>query len=614
MIIASLYHCPFDDGQLAHDMSVSIITKDKIYAYEEEKLTSTKNECTVKFPERSLVAGCKELNIELSDVTDWVFPIPSKKVRIEEFKLFFCDLLKAKKFKSWQDLKIWTKKHVHYVPHHISHASLAFYTSKFKDAAFLTKDGGGDLGDTRGFVFGEFNNNKIIIKNQNYNFRNLSLFHDYLTDSLGFSYFSNGKTSGLASYGKVITALKSKFKNLLKVTDKGITFSNKRFKNSKTRFDKFNSSAYERYKVFRSYPGDTNILRLSASYLKVDIAATGEQVLKEKIYELLKILKKKTKMENLVCSGGLFQNVSLNYFIINSGIFKNYYFPMANSDAGLSLGAALFIKHSLKRIKKSNIDFNPYLGPSFSKQEIKKELDLFRLNYKYLDKNFEKKIANLIANGSIVGWFQGKGEFGPRSLGNRSILADPRRLSSKTKVNQLLKKRDWFMPFAPSMHNTFAKKITGSKFFSGYMQVAFNINKKFSTNIKSAIHHDNTSRIHMVKKEQNSKYWKLLNEIKKVIGIPVILNTSFNRHGIATIASPRQAIEHAMEGCMDYLAIDNFLIKVTENRKFKTIVKKTISENKNLINDETNRLLYLKKNKVKFNQSIFLKALSALKK
>ena len=170
------------------------------------------------------------------------------------------------------------------------------------------------------------------------------------------------------------------------------------------------------------------------------------------------------------------------------------------------------------------------------------------------------------------------------------------------------------MPFAPSMHDTFAKKITGSKFFSGYMQVAFNINKKFSTNIKSAIHHDNTSRIHMVKKEQNSKYWKLLNEIKKVIGIPVILNTSFNRHGIATIASPRQAIEHAMEGCMDYLAIDNFLIKVTENRKFKTIVKKTISENKNLINDETNRLLYLKKNKVKFNQSIFLKALSALKK
>jgi carbamoyltransferase len=614
MIIASLYHCPFDDGQLAHDMSVSIITKKKIYAYEEEKLTSTKNESTVKFPERSLVAGCKELNIQLSDVTDWVFPTPNRKISIDEFKLFFCDLLKATQYKSNNDFRLWLKKSVHYVPHHVSHASLAFFTSEFTNSAFLTKDGGGDLGDTRGFVFGEFNKNKIIIKRQNHDFKNLSLFHDYLTDSLGFSYFSNGKTSGLASYGRVVPELKSKFNNFLKVSDKGVFFTNKRFKNSKPRFDKFNSSTYERYKIFRSYPSDTNLFRASASYLKVDIAATGEQVLKEKLYELLKIMKKKTKMENLVCSGGLFQNVSLNNYIINSGIFKNYFFPMANSDAGLSLGGALYVKHSVKKIKKNNIFFDPYLGPSFSKKEIKKELDSFRLNYKYINKNFEKKIAKLITGGSIVGWFQGKGEYGPRSLGNRSILADPRRLSSKTKVNQLLKKRDWFMPFAPSMHHIFAKKITGSNFFSGYMQIAFNIKKQFSSNIKAAVHNDSTSRIHMVKKNHNSKYWKLLNEIKKIIGIPVVLNTSFNRHGIATISSPRQAIEHAMEGCMDYLAIDNFLVKIKENRKFKKLIIKTFTEKQSLINDETNRLYYLKKNNVKFDNDIFLSSLTKLKK
>lgn len=170
------------------------------------------------------------------------------------------------------------------------------------------------------------------------------------------------------------------------------------------------------------------------------------------------------------------------------------------------------------------------------------------------------------------------------------------------------------MPFAPSMHDIFAKKITDSNFFSGYMQIAFNIKKKFSSNIKAAVHNDNTSRIHMVKKAHNAKYWKLLNEIKKIIGMPVVLNTSFNRHGIATISSPRQAIDHAMEGCMDYLAIDNFLVKVKENRKFKKLIIKTFSEKQSLINDETNRLHYLKKNNVKFNNDIFLSSLTKLKK
>ncbi len=613
MIIASLYHCPFDDGQLAHDMSVAIIKDNKIFAYEEEKLTTTKNESTVKFPERSLVAACKQLDIQLSDITDWVFPTPSRKITINEFKIFFCDLLKAKNYNSKKKFKLWLKKAIHYVPHHISHASLAFFTSRFNKAAFLTKDGGGDKGDLRGFVFGEFFQKKLIIKNQRYDFQNLSLFHDYLTDSLGFSYFNNGKTSGLASYGNVIPELKLKFSKLLDVTKKGIIFHNKRFKISKPKFEKFNSSAYERYKIFRSYPSDTNIFRISSSYPKADIAATGEQILKEKLIELLRILKKNTKMKNLVCSGGLFQNVALNNAIINSGLFEKYYFPMANSDSGLSLGAALFIRHVVKKIKKSNKDFNCYLGPSFSKNEIQKELDSFRLIYTFEKNNFEKKIAKLISEGNVIGWFQGRGEYGPRSLGNRSILADPRRLSSKTRVNQLLKKRDWFMPFAPSMHFSYAKKITGSNFLSSYMQIAFNIKKKFANHIKAAIHVDNTSRIHIVSKEYNFKYWKLLNEIKKIIGVPVVLNTSFNRHGIATISTPRQAIEHAIEGCMDYLAIDNFLVKVSKNRKFKKLSKKIISEKISLINDEILRLKFLKKNKIIFKQEIFQDCLRKLK-
>ena len=158
------------------------------------------------------------------------------------------------------------------------------------------------------------------------------------------------------------------------------------------------------------------------------------------------------------------------------------------------------------------------------------------------------------------------------------------------------------MPFAPSIDYEYAKKIINLKFYSAYMQIAFNINKKFHKQIKSSIHHDNTSRIHMVKREQNYRYWKLLNEIKKKIGVPVVLNTSFNRHGIATISTPRQAIEHAMEGCMDLLVIDNYVIEVKKNRKFNKKKQKTFSEKESLIKSLEKRFERLKSKKIKFNQ------------
>ena len=155
------------------------------------------------------MSGLKELNIRPDQVTDWVFPKPSKKIKIEEYKIFFCDLIKATSYNSKTSFKNWFKKKSSFCSSSLVTCKFRlFFTSKFKSAAFLTKDGGGDLGDKRGFVFGEFNKNKMIIKKQRYSFKNLSLFHDYLTDALGFSYFNNGKTSGLAAYGKVRDDLK----------------------------------------------------------------------------------------------------------------------------------------------------------------------------------------------------------------------------------------------------------------------------------------------------------------------------------------------------------------------------------------------------------------------
>jgi carbamoyltransferase len=203
--------------------------------------------------------------------------------------------------------------------------------------------------------------------------------------------------------------------------------------------------------------------------------------------------------------------------------------------------------------------------------------------------------------GFIVGWFQGRAEYGPRSLGNRSILADPTKINSKLKVNQLLKKRDWFMPYAPSVSYEFINQITDDNFYSPYMQSAFNIKDSFKKKIPAAVHVDGTSRIHVVKRNENKLYWTLLNEVKKINGMPIVLNTSFNRHGISTISSPRQAIEHALEGCMDYLVINNYLVDVKKNRFFAKKFAKITSEFSNIKNDSFLRIKILKKKKISFS-------------
>lgn len=280
--------------------------------------------------------------------------------------------------------------------------------------------------------------------------------------------------------------------------------------------------------------------------------------------DLLKILKKKTSMNKLVLSGGIFLNVTLNNKILESNIFDEIYVPMAPSDVGLSLGAALYIQNEIIE-KDRNETISPYLGPSFKKDEIKDLLDRFRLHYTY-DQNIAKTTAQLLAKGEVVGWFQGRAEYGPRSLGARSILADPRNPKSKSRINQLLKKRDWFMPYAPSILEEYIKEWVEIPHQSRYMQVAFQVKEDKKVLIPAAVHMDGSSRIQTVNRTQNGKYWDVIESFRKLTGIPLILNTSFNRHGIATISNPRQAVEHLLEGCMDYLVIDDFLVSFSKNR------------------------------------------------
>ena len=608
MIIASMYPTPFD-LQDRHDQNSALIVDDKIFAYEEEKLTSIRNESTVRFPERSLMMGMKEFNIHPKDVDLWVFPKPLE-IDLKSMHFFFAWIIKAYLGKK-DDFEKWFKKKVKFVPHQIAHASLAVFGSNFDECAFLCLDGGGDLGDLRNFIFGEYSNDKFKVLKNNKGLKNIGVFHAMVADSLGYPGNENGKVSGLSGYGKIQLGLKKKFEGFIEVKPDGIIFNRKRYNLTDINLQKIKPKEYNRSKIFNTYPSDTNILRSSSSYLPQDIAATGETVFVNSVLNLLKQLKKCTKLKNIVFSGGVFQNVSLNNAILESGIFDHVYFPMANGDGGLSLGAAFFVENKYKKRKRKTL-LTPLLGPSFSDVEISNLLDQSRIKY-VKDNHIEKTVAKLISDGKTVGWFQGRGEYGPRSLGNRSILADPRKFESKSRINQLLKKRDWFMPYAPSILEEYVDEFVVNPNASPYMQIAFKIKDNKKNSIPAAVHVDGTSRIHTVDKNVNPKYWNLINEFRLLTELPILLNTSFNRHHIPTISEPRQALEHLLDGCMDYLAINDYLISFDDNRISKEPFKNEETESYALKRDCIKRLVtLLKLEKDKRNLIKYVKNLSKL--
>ena len=250
MIIASMYPCPFD-MQERHDHNATIIKENQIYSYEEEKLTGIKNEETVRFPERSLMMGMKELDIVPSDVDIWVFPTPLK-LNIRSLYFFFSWILKAfegdlKAFKKWID------KRVKFIPHQVSHAALGVYGSSFKETAFLCLDGGGDMGDKRNYIFGDYKNNKFNIKNYSSGRKNIGSFHGFLTDSLGYSSNENGKVSGLAGYGKVQEELAKNFSKLIRVSENGIFFYRERHNKTEINLSKIKPREYNRSKFMNSF-------------------------------------------------------------------------------------------------------------------------------------------------------------------------------------------------------------------------------------------------------------------------------------------------------------------------------------------------------------------------
>jgi len=442
------------------------------------------------------------------------------------------------------------KNQFHFIPHHLAHAASSFLVSPFEEAAILSIDLAGEISST---YLGKGAGNKISIFKKIYYPNSLGVLYAVVTQYLGFHPNADEyKVMGLASYGK--PTYYDKFKSLVICLPEG------RFKLNTDYFvhhwgtDKWYSKKFE--EMFGPpYQKGEDIL----SERFVDIAASCQKVLEETTFHLLRHLYQKTKCPNLTMVGGVALNSSLNGKILENTPFKDIYIQPAAFDAGTSLGAAFYIYNVLLNKERSFQMKHAYWGPEYTSSDYKDALEKSGLSFRQ-EEDITKKTATLIAEGNTVGWFQGKMEWGPRALGNRSILADPRKKDMKDIVNRKIKFREPFRPFAPS-----ALEEEAGKYFamqtkkSPFMLLVYKVKPEKKSVIPAVVHVDNTGRVQTVSKETNPLFWQLHKEFQKLTGVPVLLNTSFNLGGEAIVCSPEDAISSFKRCDMDYLVLGNYL-------------------------------------------------------
>ena len=475
-----------------------------------------------------------------------------KKVNIKKFLFDNFQLNKGIKF--------------HFVEHHLAHIASAFYPSEFKDAFGLSVDGSGDFVT---FALAECKNNKINIKKKIFFPNSLGIFYHGMTQFLGFkNYGDEYKIMGLAAYGKPIYF--DKIKNNL-------------FKNCKDEMFELNLTYFNHQRYNFQYISNENLVigqiyndKLLVLFEdEINQHPNKEQYTKDfassvqKVYEFFfnKILNKlidNNFSKNVVYAGGCALNSSANRLLTNDKInFSKIYIPFAPGDNGGALGSAFVVANKLNNILK-NVK-TPYLGKSFKDKYIKEVLESSiyknKLIYNFIeDENkFLHQAATFISNGNVIGWFQGKMEFGPRALGNRSILADPRNPQMKKIINMKIKRRESFRPFAPSILQEFQTDWFESDFNNPYMSSLATVKKDKRGIIPAVTHFDNTARLQTVSKETNLKFSNLLKHFYKLTGVPILLNTSFNENE-PIVMKPEEALDCILRTNMDAIFINNFFI------------------------------------------------------
>ncbi len=442
------------------------------------------------------------------------------------------------------------KLKVHYIRHHLCHAS-NFFFSPFQEAAVLTADA---FGEAQSTTFSAGKGNRLeTIWSQDFP-HSLGGYYSTLTEFLGFEAQNDEwKLMGASSYGDAQRFL-PKLRTLVKMDEKGFELDLSYFN-----FYQFHRPGRFTAKLAElvGMPANEKGKPLTDAYY--DIAA-GAQALFEEIYvHLLRQLQKRTGMKNVVISGGSALNCVANGKVLEETDFKDVFVPPVPDDSGCSLGAAFYVHNHLMGGKRNYSMASNYLGPSYSEAEILETLKKYKVRHSRPEK-ITSEVAKLISQGQIIGWFQGGLEFGDRALGNRSIVADPRDASMKDKVNETVKYREPFRPFAPSVLAEAIDEYFVRPVKTPFMEKTFPIREDKRSQIPAVTHVDGTGRLQTVTREQNPAYYELISEFKKITGVPLILNTSFNLKGEAMVCSPTDAIRTFFSSGLDYLALGPFLI------------------------------------------------------
>jgi len=467
----------------------------------------------------------------------------------------------------WLHKRLWIKKQIKnhlkgfkgkiiFPEHHLSHAAYTFFTSPFEEAAILTIDAIGEWTTTS---YGTAHGNTIHLTNDLRWPHSLGMFYSAFTYYLGFKVNEGEyKLMGLSAYGKPVY-YDTILKEIVDVKDDGSIRLNM----------KYFAFTYNRFMINRNFEELFGISvrkkETKPEKIHFDIAASAQKVLEDIMLKMVMHVHKKTGKSNLCLGGGVALNGVANFRILKEGPFEQIHIPPSPGDAGSSVGCAQFAYFSFLKNKRviekeeyKRIVNNVYLGPEYSNEEIESYLKSQNISYEYYERqDLLENTAKLISDKQIVGWFQGKMEWGPRALGNRSILADPRNANMKDILNEKIKHRESFRPFAPSVLEEYASEYFDINISSPYMLLVAKVKKPEI--IPAITHVDGTGRLQTVAKKSNPLYYDLINEFFKITQVPVVINTSMNVMGEPIVNTPMQAHSMLLKTDMDYLVMGNYV-------------------------------------------------------
>lgn len=586
-----------------HDSAACLLKDGEILsAAQEERFTRKKGDHA--FPTQSINYCLHQAGITGKDLSYVVFydkPFLKFERLLETYLNFAPVGIKSfiKAMPLWVKEKLWMKEFIKkelgfegtilFPEHHESHAASAFYPSPFQDAAFLTMDG---VGEWTTSSFGAGSGNKIQIDSDIHFPHSIGLLYSAFTYYTGFKVNSGEyKVMGLAPYGEPKYVDKI-YSELIDLKEDGS------FKMNMEYFNYCAGLTMTNEKFHNLFGGAPRKPESNLTQKEMNIARSVQEVTEEVMLRMARHVRKETGQKNLCLAGGVALNCVANGKLLRENIFENIWIQPAAGDAGGALGAALtawyqYLGNERSADGKTDAMQGAYLGPQFSNEEIKTWLEGNEIPFKYLNEDeLYSQTASLLADEKVVGWFQGRMEFGPRALGNRSIIGDARSAKMQATMNIKIKFREGFRPFAPSVLSEKVADYFEMKNESPYMLLVADVKKErqkemtgeqkklfgidklniLRSDIPAVTHIDYSARIQTVQKESNPRYHKLISEFEKQTGYAVVVNTSFNVRGEPIVCSPQDAYRCFMRTDIDYLVLENFLLNKTEQKQLENDV------------------------------------------